>query len=124
MIGSRFTGKSLVKPLREFFQHRTNLFALAFVGAFAIVIYAYILPLPFFRDDMVMLLWLRDMPWGRLWVDATGFPYYRPVSFSTLKLSELIFGWPEPISLHVLNLLLHSANSVMVALLAGRFFEG
>ena len=62
--------------------------------------------------------------WGKLWVDATGFPYYRPLSFSTLKLSELIFGWPEPLSLHVLNLVLHAANSVMVALLAGRFFEG
>ena len=71
-----------------------------------------------------MLLWLRDMPWGKLWVDATGFPYYRPLSFSTLKLSELVFGWPEPISLHVLNLVLHAANSVMVALLAQRFFEG
>ena len=62
---------------------------------FAIAIYAYVLPLPFFRDDMVMLLWLRDMPWGKLWVDATGFPYYRPLSFSTLKLSELVFGWPS-----------------------------
>ena len=97
---------------------------LAGVAAFAIAIYAYVLPLPFFRDDMVMLLWLRDMSWGRLWVDATGFPYYRPLSFSTLKLSELVFGWPEPISLHVLNLVLHAANSVMVALLAERFFDG
>jgi hypothetical protein len=96
----------------------------AVVAAFAVAIYAYVLPLPFFRDDMVMLLWLRDMSWERLWVDATGFPYYRPLSFSTLKLSELVFGWPEPISLHVLNLALHSANSVMVALLAGRFFDG
>jgi len=95
----------------------------ACVAAFAIAIYAYILPLPFFRDDMVMLLWLRDMPWGKLWVDATGFPYYRPLSFSTLKLSELVFGWPEPVSLHVLNLMLHAANSGMVALLAQRFFK-
>jgi len=94
------------------------------VGAFALAIYAYVLKLPFFRDDMVMLLWLRDMSWSRLWVDATGFPYYRPLSFSTLKLSELVFGWPEPISLHVLNLALHAANSVFVVLLAQRFFEG
>ena len=94
------------------------------IAAFAFAVYSYVLPLPFFRDDMVMLLWLRDIPWDKLWVDATGFPYYRPLSFSTLKLSELVFGWPEPISLHVLNLFLHSANSVMVALLAGRFFEG
>ena len=102
----------------------TEIAPFAVIAAFAIAIYAYILPLPFFRDDMVMLLWLRDMPWGKLWVDATGFPYYRPLSFSTLKLSELAFGWPEPISLHVLNLALHAANSVMVALLAQRFFEG
>ncbi len=95
----------------------------ALIAAFAIAIYAYVLPLPFFRDDMVMLLWLREMPWGKLWVDATGFPYYRPLSFSTLKLSELVFGWPEPISLHVLNLALHAANSVMVALLVLQTFE-
>jgi hypothetical protein len=113
-----------VKSLRGFFQLHTDLFALAFVGAFAVAIYAYVLPLPFFRDDMVMLLWLRDMPWGKLWMDATGFPYYRPLSFSTLKLSELIFGWPEPISLHMLNLVLHATNSMFVALLALQFFEG
>jgi hypothetical protein len=107
-------------------MNRSRLTALApfaLIAAFAIAIYAYVLPLPFFRDDMVMLLWLREMPWGKLWVDATGFPYYRPLSFSTLKLSELVFGWPEPISLHVLNLALHAANSVMVALLVLQTFE-
>ncbi len=109
--------------LRSFFQRHVNWLSLALVAAVAIAIYAYILPLPFFRDDMVMLLWLRDMPWGKLWVDATGFPYYRPLSFSTLKLSELAFGWPEPVSLHVLNLALHAANSVMVALLAQLTFS-
>jgi len=94
------------------------------VAAFGVALYAYIPPLPCFRDDMVMLLWLKDMSWARLWADATGFPYYRPLSFSTLKLSELVFGWPEPISLHVLHLFLHAANSVMVALLTSRFFRG
>ena len=106
-----------LKSFHGSIQHHVGALGIAFVAAFAIAIYAYILPLPFFRDDMVMLLWLRDMPWSKLWVDATGFPYYRPLSFSTLKLSELAFGWPEPISLHVLNLVLHAANSVMVALL-------
>ena len=113
-----------MKAAREFVGRYGALLGLAAVGAWAVVLYAYILRLPFFRDDMVMLLWLREMPWGRLWVDATGFPYYRPLSFSTLKLSELVFGWPEPVSLHVLNLALHTANSAMVALLSLRFFEG
>jgi hypothetical protein len=113
-----------LKFLHGFIQHHVGALSVALVAAFAVAIYAYVLPLPFFRDDMVMLLWLRHMPWGKLWVDATGFPYYRPLSFSTLKLSELAFGWPEPISLHMLNLALHAANSVMVALLAERFFEG
>jgi len=113
-----------LKSLHGSIQHHVGTLSVAFVAAFAIGIYAYVLPLPFFRDDMVMLLWLRDMPWGKLWVDATGFPYYRPLSFSTLKLSELVFGWPEPISLHVLNLVLHASNSTMVALLVERFFEG
>ena len=113
-----------VTSTREFVRRHVTLLSLALVGVWAVALYSYILRLPFFRDDMVMLLWLREMPWGRLWVDATGFPYYRPLSFSTLKLSELAFGWPEPISLHVLNLALHAANSTMVALLAHRFFEG
>lgn len=113
-----------MKTVREFVGRYGAMLGLAGVAVWAIALYAYVLRLPFFRDDMVMLLWLREMPWGRLWVDATGFPYYRPLSFSTLKLSELVFGWPEPVSLHVLNLALHAANSVMAALLAQRFFDG
>ncbi len=94
------------------------------VGAWALALYIHILRLPFFRDDMVMLLWLRGMPWGRLWVDATGFPYYRPLSFSTLKLSELFFGYYQPQFLHLVNLFFHTANSVMLALLTRLVVNG
>jgi hypothetical protein len=92
--------------------------SLALVGVWALGLYVHVLRLPFFRDDMVMLLWLRDMGWGRLWVDATGFPYYRPLSFATLKLSELFFGTYQPQFLHLINLFFHTANSVMIAMLA------
>lgn len=93
------------------------------VGAWALALYIHIWRLPFFRDDMVMLLWLRDMPWGRLWIDATGFPYYRPLSFATLKLSELFFGYYQPQFLHAVNLFFHTANSIMIALLTRTIFN-
>ncbi len=107
----------------RFVKRHTTLLSAVIVGVWALGLYVHILRLPFFRDDMVMLLWLRDMPWGKLWVDATGFPYYRPLSFATLKLSELFLGYSQPQFLHVVNLFFHTANSIMIALLTRLVFN-
>ncbi|MBN1286452.1 MAG: hypothetical protein JXB47_13720 [Anaerolineae bacterium] len=107
-----------MQTVRTALVRRAPMLSLAWVGVWALALYLYILPLPFFRDDMVMLLWLRDMDWGRLWVDATGFLYYRPLSFSTLKLSELFFGYYHAPFLHLVTLFFHTASAVMVAALA------
>ncbi len=99
------------------FTFHVSRFTLYIVGVWSLALYIHIWQLPFFRDDMVMLLWLRGMGWDRLLVDATGFPYYRPLSFATLKLSELFFGYYQPQFLHAVNLFFHTANSIMLALL-------
>jgi hypothetical protein len=50
--------------------------------------------------------------------------YYRPLYLSTLKLPQLIFGYPAPFWIRVLSVVLHAANSVLVALMVSHFFEG
>ncbi len=113
-----------IHRLRRITARHSAALSLTLVGAWALALYIHVIGLPFFRDDMVMLLWLQDMDWGRLWVDATGFLYYRPLSFSTLKLSELFFGYYHAPFLHVVNLTFHTANCIMVAMLTRRVLSG
>jgi hypothetical protein len=98
------------------------LLALALAGT--LLLYHEAPALPFFFDDMIHLRWLDWHSLPSIWNTAEGLGYYRPLTMTVWKVDDLLFGRNDPERLHLLNLVLHSLNSVLAGLVAWRAFRG
>lgn len=96
----------------------------ALTAVVAIALYAYTLRLPLFRDAMVMLRWMDDRSVAQLWIDARGFPYYRPLAWMFLKAFQFGPGQFHKAGMHVQNVALHALDGALVSLLAWRLWDG
>jgi hypothetical protein len=107
-------------------RHRVLLAVILTVLALAstLLLYHEALGLPFFFDDMIHLRWLDWHSLRSIWKTAEGLGYYRPLTMTVWKVDDLLFGHNEPGRLHLLNLLLHSLNTVLAGLVAWRAFRG
>ncbi|MCC6905140.1 MAG: hypothetical protein IT326_04795 [Anaerolineae bacterium] len=82
------------------------------------LLYGRSLGLPYYSDDLVQLPWLRGLRLGELWLAASPYGYYRPLTFSIW----LLIGLPaNPVILRVVNLLLHVLSALLCGMLVGRF---
>lgn len=88
----------------------------------ALILYAPVLPLPYFWDDFPHANFATTKSFLAIWINVTGLPYYRPVIFSFYK---PLFEWLPTGSTavpHTLVLLIHVANGVLLGKVAGWFF--
>ncbi|MGD8737522.1 MAG: hypothetical protein PVJ85_12290, partial [Anaerolineae bacterium] len=99
-----------------------SLVILAVVGT--AFLYREAVGLPFFFDDMIHLRWLDWHSLPAIWTTAEGLGYYRPLTMSVWKLGHLLLGYNEPRLMHLLNLVLHAANTVLVGAIAWRAGQG
>jgi len=90
----------------------------ALTAVVAIALYVYTLRLPLFRDAMVMLRWMDHRSVAQLWVDARGFPYYRPLAWMFLKAFQFGPGRFHAAGMHAQNVALHALDGVLGSLLA------
>jgi hypothetical protein len=87
-----------------------------FIGALlalVLLVYAPAVRLPLFQDDIDHFNWVGGNDLATLW-SASPFGYYRPLTQSIWKLSELLADRFDPVMLHWINLLLHASNAIMV----------
>jgi len=95
-----------------------------FTAVAAVVLYAYTVRLPLFRDAMVMLRWMDRRSVAQIWTNARGFPYYRPLAWMFLKAFQSGPGRFHTVGLHVQSVALHALDGALVSLLAWRLWEG
>ena len=96
---------------------------LAGSAALTLAVYGSALSLPFFFDDFVHIPFVDTHGLGEIWLTAQGLAYYRPLAFTVWKLLALLLGHHDPVAQHAVNLLVHWANGLMVAWLAGRLWS-
>mgnify|MGYP005839334457 CR=1 FL=1 len=85
-----------------------------------LLLYSPTLPLPLFLDDASNFRWLTPTRGLHVWITAGGFPFYRPLPFTLVKLLWRVQGGYHPFTLHALSVALHLANAALVGLLARR----
>src|SRR5258708_32488662 len=85
-----------------------------------IIIYGPAVRLPLYLDDAPQFRWLAPLNVPQIWYTFQIASFYRPVPFSVFKLLWIIQGGYNAPTLHVLLLLLHIANGVLIGLLARR----
>lgn len=95
---------------------------LAIPGLLAAVLYARVLTLPFYWDDVANFLWMEHRPLSSIWMDSTGFPFYRPLGFTLWRSIQLIAGPTHPFPFHAANLITHIVSGWLAGALAARFF--
>lgn len=81
-----------------------------------IVTYGSAIQLPFFFDDFVHLPFVDSHSPLEIWQTAAGLGYYRPLAFAIWKSMYLVLGYHSAVGQHLLNLLLHVLNGLLVAL--------
>ncbi|MBN1285590.1 MAG: hypothetical protein JXB47_09340 [Anaerolineae bacterium] len=81
--------------------------------------------LPFFQDDPVHIRWLAWHP-GIFdpWRTAELLPDYRPLGRFIMQVWARLLGWYDPVVLRTHNILLHVANTALVAALTLRLHRG
>lgn len=89
--------------------------------ALTLAFYGISLTFPLYWDDVPNFFVYNGRSFGRLWTDATGFPYYRPAAMSVWKLIVVALGRGPSVAMHALNLACHALNGLLVGLLAQEF---
>lgn len=84
-------------------------------------VYGRTLTFPFFSDDFFQLPFLDAHSLGALWRTAEGLFFFRPLAFTLWKLLYFVVGYDTAV-FHLVNLLLHWFNGVLVAWLAARLW--
>jgi hypothetical protein len=87
-----------------------------------VVAYGDAFAFPFLADDFFQFPFLDAHNLFEIWQTAEGLQYFRPLSFTVWKAVGFVVGFHNAAILHGLNLLLHLANGLMVAWLAGRIW--
>lgn len=95
------------------------------VALAAMWLYRRALGLAYFNDDPTgHFAWMEGQSLLQFFSSSAEYGYYRPVVFTLLRVSELIFGNPvyphNPVADHALLLLLHGVNAALVWKLAAR----
>lgn len=85
-----------------------------------VIAYGRVLSFPFMFDDLIHLRWLEGRGVFEGWAFAKGLQHYRPLLFSIWKACGMLFGPQNPWPLHLLSLLLHIGNALLVGWLAYR----
>ncbi len=96
---------------------------IAWSGLIVFAVYGSSLDLPFLADDFFQMPYVSAHSLTQIWQAAEGLYYFRPLSFTLWKLAHLLLGLHDPAVLHALNLLLHWANGLLVAWLAGQLWS-
>ncbi|MGB1251858.1 MAG: hypothetical protein ACPG8W_14660, partial [Candidatus Promineifilaceae bacterium] len=91
------------------------------VGCILLVLLLYpeALWLPYFFDDLDHVPFAMENSFGTIWRSPGGFPYFRPLGVSALRLVGRLFG-ASAFAHHAFNLILHALNGFLVGLIAGR----
>ncbi|CUS03251.2 membrane protein of unknown function [Candidatus Promineifilum breve] len=89
----------------------------------ALWLYRRALGFAYFNDDPTgHFAWMEGQTVWQFFAGSADYGYYRPVVFAVLRLSQLLFGNAtlphNPVADHTLLLLLHAANTALVAALA------
>lgn len=85
--------------------------------------YGRALTLPFMADDFFQFPFVDRHGLSEIMQTAEGLYYFRPLSFVLRKILYLLLGFHSPFVFHLINLLLHLANGLMVGWLAGRLWS-
>ena len=93
------------------------------IAAAVLLAYGDSITLPFHFDDIPHYLWLNDQSIGSIWLSAAGRPYYRPMQFFGWKLYETAFGRDSVVVYHLMSILVHALDAVLVALVARRLVD-
>ncbi len=98
------------------------IFAAAMV-ALVVVVYAPAWRLPLFQDDIDHFAWIGGQDVATLW-SMSPFGYYRPLTQTVWKISQLLAGRFSPALLHGVNLVLHTVNALLAGYLVGAWLPG
>ncbi len=90
------------------------------VPALVLALYWRCLGLPFFWDDAANFNWMFRRPLASIWIDATGFPYYRPLVFTLWRALQVLFGPTTQLPFQLANVAAHTASALLAGALAGR----
>lgn len=71
--------------------------------------YGFVVRLPFFHDDLLIVPWLRGHSWGDIWTQTENGTYYRPLAFVIYKAALLLPVTVQAGVLHGLTLACHWA---------------
>ena len=86
----------------------------------ALLLYGYVLRLPYFLDDGPHFIILGQTNGLQHWGDFAPFPFYRPLTFSIWKAFATLTGTYPTYMLHALNLFTFGLSGVLVGQLARR----
>jgi hypothetical protein len=89
--------------------------------AATLALYAGVLQLPFYSDDLLQIPWVERTPLAQFWTTVGPYRDYRPLHFSLWRLVYLILGDLQPAPLHALNLIGHAVCGALTGLLAARW---
>lgn len=77
------------------------------------VSYGFVVQLPFFHDDLLIMPWLRSHSWGDIWTQTENGTYYRPLAFVIYKMALALPVTVQAGVLHGLTLACHWALTLM-----------
>jgi len=96
-------------------QPIVHLIALA---AVVCALYAPSTQVGFFNDDPTgHFSWMEHRSLLRLFTSASGYPFYRPLTFVLWKALYALLGRYEPLGFHLLNVFFHALNCALVWML-------
>lgn len=84
----------------------------------AFALYAPVLALPFFWDDIANAMFMHGHGAFEIWWTSAGFPYYRPLGFVPWQITEALFGRYNTVAFHSLNLIALVATGWLAGMLA------
>lgn len=110
-------------PTRPQKSNRLPFIITGVVFACAFLLYWPTLQLPLFFDDLLHIRIVKNLDLASVWLPSKDFGYYRPMIFFPLLIIKAIFDHYPPVLLHALNVIQHSLNAALLALLAWRLWH-
>ncbi|MCR4408370.1 MAG: hypothetical protein NUW24_15870 [Anaerolineae bacterium] len=84
-------------------------------GAVTCTLYASSLQVGFFNDDPTgHFRWMEGRSLVSLFTSASGYPFYRPLTFVLWKAAYALGGGYNPVGFHLLNVLFHALSAALV----------
>jgi len=89
-----------------------------------LALYAPVLTLPYFWDDYPQYNFATTKSYWALWTNATGLPYYRPLTFTVNKLFFQSLPFGATLLPHLFVIFGHVLGSLLAGYVAGVMFAG